>query len=149
MEISKWASRPQRAGTILELAGRLAENPELLNDDDQLRQVAGLTEAVADLAVLVVPTHGDEDSEEPVLVTKGVLRVAARFSGDPVDRRNRLTDGRLEIARMIGADSDARRAHLGLVELANTLCRQVEPECNACPLQKLCAESRADPLRLF
>ncbi|MFI5485645.1 DNA (cytosine-5-)-methyltransferase [Micromonospora echinaurantiaca] len=149
VEISKWASRPQRAGTILELAGRLAENPELLNDDDQLRQVAGLTEAVADLAVLVVPTHGDEDSEEPVLVTKGVLRVAARFSGDPVDRRNRLTDGRLEIARMIGADSDARRAHLGLVELANTLCRPVEPECNACPLQKLCVESRADPLRLF
>ncbi|WP_243420732.1 DNA cytosine methyltransferase [Micromonospora globispora] len=149
VEISKWASRPQRAGTILELAGRLAENPELLNDDDQLRQVAGLTESVADLAVLVVPAHGDEDSEEPVLVTKGVLRVAARFSGDPVNRRNRLTDGRLEIARMIGADSDARRAHLGLVELANTLCRPVEPECNACPLQKLCVESRADPLRLF
>ncbi|MET8909191.1 DNA (cytosine-5-)-methyltransferase [Micromonospora sp. NPDC004551] len=149
VEISKWASRPQRAGTILELAGRLAENPELLNDDDELRQVPGLTEAVADLAVLVVPAHGDEDSEEPVLVTKGVLRVAARFSGDPVNRRNRLTDGRLEIARMIGADSDARRAHLGLVELANTLCRPVEPECNACPLQKLCAESRADPQRLF
>ncbi|WP_232534172.1 DNA cytosine methyltransferase [Plantactinospora sp. KBS50] len=149
VEISKWASRPQRAGTILELAGRLAESPELLDDDDQLRRVPGLTEAVADLAVLVVPAHGDEDSEEPVLVTKGVLRVAARYSGDPVNRRNRLTDGRLEIARMIGADADARRAHIGLVELANTLCRPVEPECNACPLQKLCAESRADPLRLF
>ncbi|SCF41501.1 DNA (cytosine-5)-methyltransferase 1 [Micromonospora purpureochromogenes] len=149
VEISKWASRPHRAGAILELAGRLAENPELLREDDELRQVPGLTEAVADLAILTVPARGEEDSEEPVLVTKGVLRVAARFSGDPVDRRNRLTDGRLEIARMIGADSDARRAHLGLVELANSLCRPVEPECNACPLQKLCAESRADPLRLF
>ncbi|MEU4661373.1 DNA cytosine methyltransferase [Micromonospora chalcea] len=149
LEISKWAGRPGRAGAILELAGRLADNPELLQDDDQLRQVPGLTETVADLAILVVPAHGDEDSEEPVLITKGVLRVAARFSGDPVDRRNRLTDGRLEIARMIGADSDARRAHLGLVELANSLCRPVEPECNACPLQKLCSESRADPLRLF
>ncbi|MCL7458591.1 DNA (cytosine-5-)-methyltransferase [Micromonospora echinofusca] len=149
LEISKWAGRQGRAGAMLELAGRLGASPEVLQDDDQLRQVPGLTEAVADLAILVVPAHGDEDSEEPVLVTKGVLRVAARFSGDPVDRRNRLTDGRLEIARMIGADSDARRAHLGLVELANSLCRPVDPECNACPLQKLCAESRADPLRLF
>ncbi|TQJ20583.1 DNA (cytosine-5)-methyltransferase 1 [Micromonospora sp. A202] len=149
LEISKWAGRPARAGAILELAGRLADNPELLRDDDQLRQVPGLTEAVADLAILVVSGYSEEESEEPVLVTKGVLRVAARFSGDPVDRRNRLTDGRLEIARMIGGDSDARRAHLGLVELANSLCRPVEPGCNACPLQKLCSESRADPLRLF
>ncbi|MFF5171551.1 DNA cytosine methyltransferase [Micromonospora sp. NPDC000089] len=149
IELSKWASRPQRAGAILELAGRLAEQPELLNEDDGLRQVAGLTESVADLAILVVPARGDEDSEEPVLVTKGVLRVAARFSGDPVDRRNRLTDGRLEVARMIGGDNDARRAHLGLVELANSLCRPADPECNACPLQKLCDDSQADPLRLF
>ena len=149
VEISKWASRPQRAGMILELAGRLAETPEVLLDDDALRKVPGLTESVADLAILVVPAEGDSGSEEPVLVTKGVLRVAARFSGDPVNRRNRLTDGRLEIARMIGADSNARSAHLGLVELANSLCRTTEPACNACPLQKLCVESRADPLRLF
>lgn len=148
VEISGWASRSARAGTILELAGRLADNPAVLRDDVKLRRVPGLTEAVADLAVLVVP-GGVEDSEEPVLVTKGVLRVAARFSGDPVDKRNRLTDGRLEVARMIGGDTDARRAHLGLVDLANSLCRPVEPLCDACPLQKLCAESRVDPLRLF
>jgi DNA (cytosine-5)-methyltransferase 1 len=149
VEISGWASRPGRAGAILELAGRLADNPQLLRDDDKLRQVPGLTEAIADLAVLVVPSGDEEESEEPVLITKGVLRVAARFSGDPVDKRNRLTDGRMEVARMIGADTDARRAHLGLVDLANSLCRPIEPICNACPLQKLCAESTADPLRLF
>jgi DNA (cytosine-5)-methyltransferase 1 len=78
-----------------------------------------------------------------------VLRVAARFSGNPVNLRNRLTDGRLEIARMIGDDADARRAHLGLIELANSLCRPIEPMCDACPLHKLCAKSKADPQRLF
>ena len=97
---------------------------------------------MADLAILVVSRRREDESEEPVLVTKGVLRVAARFIGDPVDRRNRLTDGRLEVARMIGDDSDARAAHLGLIELANTLCRPVEPVCTACPLQKLLPESR-------
>jgi DNA (cytosine-5)-methyltransferase 1 len=82
-------------------------------------------------------------------VIKGVLRVAARFSGHPVDRRNKLTDGRLEIARMIGIDSDARHAHLGLVELANTLCRTVDPVCHACPLVKLCVQSQSNPASLF
>jgi DNA (cytosine-5)-methyltransferase 1 len=138
-------SRAGRAGTVAELARSLADNPAALRDDDGLRRVPGLYESVADLAVLVVPAGVDDDSEEPVLVTKGVLRVAARFSGHPVHRRNRLTDGRLEVARMIGIDSVARRAHLGLIELANTLCRPVDPVCGSCPLVKNCAGARPDP----
>ena len=74
--------------------------------------------SVADLAVLVVPLAGEDDSEEPVLVTKGVLRVASRFGREPVDRKNRLTDGRLSVARMVGGATNFRRAHLGLIELA-------------------------------
>ena len=63
-------------------------------------------------------------SEEPVLVGRGVLRVAARFAGEPtLERRNRMSDGRLAVARMIGGGSDARDAHLGLVELAAAVCR--------------------------
>jgi DNA (cytosine-5)-methyltransferase 1 len=142
-------SRSARAGTVVELARTIADNPAVLWDDDALRKVAGLNESVADLAVLVVPSGNEDDSEEPVLVTKGVLRVAARFSGDPVDRRNRLTDGRLEVARMIGIDASARHAHLGLIELANTLCRPAEPACHACPLVKDCASARIEAPRLF
>ena len=61
-------------------------------------------EAVADLAVLAVPAGiDDDDSEEPVLAARGVLRVAARFTGEPtLERRNRMSDGRLAVARMIG-----------------------------------------------
>lgn len=142
-------SRANRAGTVVELAQRLADDPRALRDDDELRRVPGLNESIADLAVLVVPAGAEDESEEPVLVTKGVLRVAARFSGHPVDRRNRLTDGRLEVARMIGIDSDARAAHLGLIELANTLCRPVEPLCQECPLVKKCAGARIDRPQLF
>ncbi|MEU9824128.1 DNA cytosine methyltransferase [Micromonospora chersina] len=142
-------SRAGRAGTVAELARTLADTPAALRDDEALRRIPGLNESVADLAILVVPAGTEDDSEEPVLVTKGVLRVAARFSGHPVHRKNRLTDGRLEVARMIGIDTDARRAHLGLIELANTLCRPVEPACHVCPLLKKCAGARTQSQQLF
>ena len=147
-EISRWAGREARAGRIIDIARQLADEPDLLDDDDKLRTVPGLFETLADLAILVAPTGGQDEAEEPVLATKGVLRVAARYSDEQVDRRNRLTDGRMAVARMIGEDTDARRAHLGLIELANTLCRPVEPLCTACPLQKIC-RGAADPARLF
>jgi DNA (cytosine-5)-methyltransferase 1 len=147
--LGSFISRKARAGTLAELARALADDPNRLRGDDALRKVPGLNEAVADLAILVVPSGDDDESEEPVLVTKGVLRVAARFSGNPVDTRNRLTDGRLEVARMIGMDTDARSAHLGLIDLANTLCRPVEPACHACPLSKTCVDSQTGTQPLF
>ena len=67
----------------------------------------GVNTALADLAVLICPDFA-EDRDEPVLVTNGVLRVAARFSGENVERKNRYSDGRLAIARMIGGE-DGRR----------------------------------------
>jgi DNA (cytosine-5)-methyltransferase 1 len=91
---------------------------------------------VADLAVLVA--HDDD----PVLATSGTLRVAARFSGRPVDVINRNSDGRLEIARMIGGSLDdpatARTALLGLIDLSTTRCVRGRPRCEECPLQDLC-----------
>ena len=152
LEMGGWIGRRHRAERILEIAQRLTRRPDLLDDDETIRTVPGITEAVADLAVLTVPAaEGDDRSEEPVLVTKGVLRVAARFTGHPVDRRNRLTDGRLAVARMIGDGEEAGHAHLGLVELANSLCSPVDPLCASCPLRGLCTYGRGDPApgRLF
>jgi DNA (cytosine-5)-methyltransferase 1 len=148
--LGRFISREARAGTVAELARSLADNPSQLRDDDALRKVVGLHESIADLAILVAPSGEEDEAEEPVLVTKGVLRVAARFSGKPlVGSRNRLTDGRLEVARMIGIDTDARSAHLGLIDLANTLCRPQEPACHACPLAKKCVEARLQSEPLF
>lgn len=146
-EIARWIDRTARAGQILEIAERLACAPEQLDDDEGIRRIPGVNEAVADLAVLAVPAGSEDESEEPVLAGRGVLRVAARFTGDLVDRRNQLTDGRLGVARMIGDGKNARDAHLGLIELAASLCRPAETMCAECPLGEICHASRAGTQR--
>jgi DNA (cytosine-5)-methyltransferase 1 len=143
-EMARWLGRSSRANKIVAMAEQLQQLPGLLEDDDALRQVDGVTEAVADLAVLAVPVGLEDESEEPVLAGRGVLRVAARFAGDQVDRRNRLTDGRLAVARMIGDGQNARSAHLGLIELAAGICRPVSPACTQCPLRDICTSSEAE-----
>jgi DNA (cytosine-5)-methyltransferase 1 len=140
--------REKRVVQLLELADWLTEHPGSL-DEAQLdhAKMPALTEAVADVATLVVPTAEEEVADEPVLVTKGVLRVASRFWAQPVDRRNRLTDGRLAVARMIGGGTSARMAHLALIELANSLCRPTDPLCFECPLSQTCQSSQASTQR--
>lgn len=104
-------------------------------DRTKLRSLPG---AVSDLAELAAPTV---ESEEPVLVTKGVLRVASRVLGNNVDKRNRQTDGRLAVARMIGIGSRSRDAQLGLIRLASDLCTVDDPKCSACPLRSTCCSA--------
>lgn len=144
------ANRKHRAVQILRLAEWFVERPEELTQPEINHSgVPGLAESVSDLVTLAVESVRAADGEEivsaePVLVTKGVLRVASRFTGDPVDRRNRLTDGRLAVARMVGGGPNARQAHLGLIELAAAVCRPVDPRCSDCPLASACATSAAD-----
>ena len=102
-----------------------------------------VTSAMADLACRVVPG----DAEDPVLAGFGVLRVAARFQGGTVDRRNRLSDGRLALARMVGGDESSHAAQLALIELANGICSPVMPACGRCPLEPWCAEASGLPVQ--
>jgi DNA (cytosine-5)-methyltransferase 1 len=146
--IGRLMGREQRMAKLLELAKWCAEGL-LESEEPQLdySNVPGLPVSIADLAVLVVPLSTEDDSDEPVLTTKGVLRVASRFGGEPVDRKNKLTDGRLSVARMVGGATNFRRAHLGLIELANSLCRPVDPLCYLCPISNWCVSSAADEQR--
>jgi DNA (cytosine-5)-methyltransferase 1 len=137
-EIGTWINRVGRAKQLAGIAAQLSCTPEYLEGDEPQPATTGIDAAVLDLAVLVVPTHAADDSEEPVLVTKGILRVARRFTGEFVDRKNRLSDGRLAVARMVGYDANSRDAHLGLIELANSLCRPVDPYCDLCPISTWC-----------
>src|SRR5690606_33223692 len=108
-----------------ELAGQMAQSPDALWAPTIDRTVLpSIPASIADLAELAVPTESDvqQESEEPVLTGKGVLRVASRFLGNDVDKRNRLTDGRLAIARLIGIGENSRDAQLGLVEIAASVC---------------------------
>jgi DNA (cytosine-5)-methyltransferase 1 len=136
--------REQRVEKVLALQAKAAKSPQTLDASaDELRKQLELAESVADLAVLATPIvpvdAADAGAEEPVLITKGVLRVASRFQSNDVDRKNRMTDGRLAIARMIGFGDYSRNAHLGLIELANSWCRPERPVCLECPLQAHCA----------
>lgn len=147
-EIGTHIGRSGRSQQLLELANWLIEHPGALEEaDDAAAAIPKVPSTVREFASLVVPVRGDEGSEEPVLSTKGVLRVAARVSGDTVDRKNRLTDGRLAVARLVGGGATARHAHLGLVELAASVCRPTDPLCDVCPLQKVCVSSRAEERR--
>jgi DNA (cytosine-5)-methyltransferase 1 len=143
LEIASWVVRDSRAEHLIEIARRLSKTPEELDNDKTIHATLPGMEAVADLAVLAVPSDiDDDDAEEPVLVGRGVLRVASRFTGEAMlERRNRMSDGRLAVARMIGYGDTARDAHLGLIELAASLCRPEARGCDQCPLTETCAGS--------
>jgi DNA (cytosine-5)-methyltransferase 1 len=147
-EVGSLIGRSGRAVQLLELADWLVEHPGALDTVESAGSAIPVASAaILELASLVVPVVGEDESEEPVLSTKGVLRVAARVSGDNVDRKNRLTDGRLGVARMIGGGADARAAHLALIEVAASVCRPSDPLCDICPLQDICVSSKAEERR--
>lgn len=147
-DLGSLMGRSGRALQLLELADWLVDHPGALEAvDDASIPIPIVPATVLEFACLVVPVGGDEGSEEPVLSTKGVLRVAARVSGDNVDRKNRLTDGRLAVARLVGGGASARHAHLGLIEVAAIVCRPADPLCDSCPLQDVCVSSRAEERR--
>lgn len=136
--------REVKVGLVITLAEWLVTHPGALDrlefDDAEIPSDL-LPQAIANLATLVVPVAGDDASEEPVLATKGIVRVAARLSSvDHVEKRNKLTDGRLAVARMIGGGATARTAHIALIELAATVCKPV-PVCGSCPLSEHCVSA--------
>ena len=139
--------RSARVAQVLRLAEWLVERPLALDrlEVDPLPTEL-LPRAVAELACLALPVADDDTSEEPVLATKGVVRVASRYGAvDHVEKRNKLTDGRLAVARMIGGGITARHAHLALIEVASAICRP-EPDCPSCPMRTTCVSARPEPL---
>ncbi len=73
-----------------------------------------------------------------LLNTQASLRVAARVNGTRSDEINRLSDGKVDLARLVGGglQAPARMAALRLIGL--TLCRKSQPRCGECPLVDTC-----------
>jgi DNA (cytosine-5)-methyltransferase 1 len=143
-ELTTWIDRSDRADHIVDVANACIENPGTLTSGVcESAALPGVGDAVTDLAVLAAPVASD--AEEPVLVTKGILRVARAYFGNKqlLDRQNRYTDGRLAVARLIGGADTARGAHLALLEIAASLCNTGSPNCPACPLRTSCATASA------
>lgn len=141
------AGRESRSERLLGIAAVAIDSSVDLDNDKVLRGLLTGSEGIAELAVLAVPSaKDDDDAEEPVLAARGVLRVVSRFTGEPeLERRNRMTDGRLAVARMIGYGANAREAHLGLIELAAGICRPDAQFCDMCPLAETCASALPNP----
>jgi DNA (cytosine-5)-methyltransferase 1 len=137
-EIGSWLDRNDRADQVLAAAAWFQREPGRLDSAQSIAEAPHIPAWMAGLAARVVPGQ----VEDPVLAIYGVLRVAARFAGEPVDQANKLSDGRLAVARMIGVDEASDRAHLALIELANSLCRPADPLCTECPLRRSCVEGR-------
>jgi len=79
---------------------------------------------------------------EPVLLTTtDPVRLAARVTGRPVDRVDKLTDGRLALAELVGAGGRAPARMAALAALGREVCRAEEPDCAHCPLSLLCRAS--------
>lgn len=138
-EILSWLGRTDRLHRITALAARLGAVSEPTEEQlDSLVAGGFIHQSVADLALLAT-----YDREEPVIVTAGALRVAARFARDRRGRRNVNSDGRIAIAKMVGFGNDARAAQLALLEVGTDLCLPTRPKCGACPLKSWC-RSRPD-----
>lgn len=76
-----------------------------------------------------------------LLATQATLRVAARVAGSESHKVNRLSNGRVDLARLIGAGPDAPLRAAALRLIGNTICRSAGPDCDRCPLQDNCIDS--------
>jgi len=145
-QLARQWQREERCDQLTETARWFLDHPEALAPTATAVELAAapyVASATADLACRAIPG----DNEDPVLAGYGVLRVAARFQGEMVDRHNRLSEGRLAVARMIGGDESSHEAHLALIELANGSCSPQVPRCGDCPLESWCVEASRNPVQ--
>jgi len=71
-----------------------------------------------------------------VLITSATtVRVAARFRGNESYEQNLLTDGRIDLARLVGTGEEAPARMAAIRHLGMTVCDPGDkPNCAACPL---------------
>ncbi|MEE1941467.1 DNA cytosine methyltransferase [Streptomyces sp. TRM 70361] len=77
--------------------------------------------------------------EDLMLVGQSTLRVAARVNGVETYHANRLSEGRVNLVKLVGAGKDAP-LRMGAIRLiGRDLCRDEQPRCSECPLVAHCA----------
>ncbi|MDX3006926.1 DNA (cytosine-5-)-methyltransferase [Kribbella solani] len=82
--------------------------------------------------------------QDVLLASQATLRVAARVAGSKSDKTNRLSDGRVDLARLIGAGLDAPLRAAALRRLGSTICKTPSTLCDECPLRQQCASSSSE-----
>ena len=83
--------------------------------------------------------------QDVMLTSQPSLRVAARVAGSKSGKVNRLTDGRVDLARLVGAGSEAPLRMAALRVIGMTLCLPSERHCDRCPLAQWCSSTPSRP----
>ena len=81
------------------------------------------------------------DEQDLLLRTQTSFRVGARVNGSDSDQRNKHTEGRVDLARLVGAGDEASTRMAAIERIGSTLCRPRDPLCGSCPLVSACAEA--------
>lgn len=135
-EVGIWLQKEVVVGALIEAAAAVsADNAPL--DDEHLELLVSrklLRRSASELAMIA-----DPEGEEPVIANTAALRVAGRFfQGTERWLKNRNSDGRIAVARLIGFDEESRQAQIALVELGARVCTPKAPSCDVCPLSRWC-----------
>lgn len=80
--------------------------------------------------------------EDRMLVGQSTLRVAARVNGIEPDHANRLSEGRVNLVKLVGAGEDAPLRMAAIRLIGMHLCREDQPVCSECPLIAHCASRK-------
>ncbi|MEV4753627.1 DNA cytosine methyltransferase [Micromonospora sp. NPDC049559] len=83
--------------------------------------------------------------EDLMLVGQSTLRVAARVNGIEPDHANRLSEGRVNLVKLVGAGEDAPLRMAAIRLIGMDLCREDQPVCSECPLIAHCASRKKLP----
>ncbi|MEU4539008.1 DNA cytosine methyltransferase [Streptosporangium sp. NPDC023825] len=124
-------------------ARRLASLPELTRKHNVWKNPADLAEELN-----LMPAEGNLltllCNHDVMLTSQVSLRVAARVVGTDSHKTNRLTDGRVDLARLVGSGDDAALRMAALRLLGMTTCLPEEPYCGGCPLTEWCDFSKKE-----
>lgn len=82
--------------------------------------------------------------QDVMVANQPAYRVAARVAGRQSDKVNRLTDGRVNLARLMGAGREAPLRTAAVRLLGVVKCREAVRQCKTCPLRDYCAGASAE-----
>lgn len=139
--VGGWINRRRQVKKLLALAQFLVGHAEGLVDSAAIDEAVSLRlvgRSIADVAMLGGASTVDDDEELPVIVNQAILRPAARYADEMSHARNKNSDGRLAVARLIGFGAGSRVAHTALLEIGREVCTTQDPACGECPLQREC-----------
>ncbi|MGP4113649.1 DNA (cytosine-5-)-methyltransferase [Streptomyces sp. 4N509B] len=126
------------ARTRLERLGTVVGRSALWQSGDDVPEAVPLKPSEATLYDLLI-------GRDALWVGQGAVRVAARVNGSTSDQKNRLSDGRVDLVRLVGSGADAPLRMAALRLIGNTMCLPSRPVCQQCPLSEYCPKKGPAP----